>query len=256
MDGIPLLVLTCGIRGDSGRAFQLHDIDQLALLRTITKGAFRPASAGEIYPILRRAVDLARHGTSGPVVVEIPADLYMLTQEIDGFEYRSDLPGAPLPSSPDVEAAAALLNAARQPLIYVGLGAASAAMMLPALAERLGAPVATTIQGKGVFPESHPLWLWNMLGASAPEFVRTIRPATPCSPSGVDSASRHEATVSRRRRISCTPQSRRVRRNFPPASRSGPTPAFRRGSAAQAVPAAALRPPDEPDRRGPPGRAR
>jgi len=54
----------------------------------------------------------------------------------------------------------------------VGLGAASAAMMLPALAERLGAPVATTIQGKGVFPETHPLWLWNMLGASAPEFVR------------------------------------------------------------------------------------
>jgi acetolactate synthase-1/2/3 large subunit len=172
MDGIPLLVLTCGIRSDSGRAYQLHDIDQLALLRTITKGAFRPASAGEIYAMVRHAVDLARSGTPGPVAVEIPANFYMLTQEIDGFEYRSDAPGAPLPSSPDIEAAAALLNAARHPIIYIGVGAATAAMMLPALAERLGAPVATTIQGKGVFPESHPLWLWNMLGASAPEFVR------------------------------------------------------------------------------------
>ena len=43
-----------------------------------------------------------------------------------------------------------------------------------ALAERLDAPVTTTIQGKGVFPESHPLWLWNGFGASAPPFVRKV----------------------------------------------------------------------------------
>jgi acetolactate synthase-1/2/3 large subunit len=172
MDGIPLVVLTCGIRSDSGRAYQLHDIDQLALLKPVTKGAFRPTSADEIYAMVRRAFDLARHGTPGPVAVEIPAHLYMLTHEMASLEYQSDLPGAPLPATPDVEAAAALLNGARQPIIYIGLGAASAGMMLPALADRLGAPVATTIQGKGVFSETHPLWLWNMLGASAPEFVR------------------------------------------------------------------------------------
>jgi acetolactate synthase-1/2/3 large subunit len=56
----------------------------------------------------------------------------------------------------------------------LGLGAAGAGTDLVALAERMDAPVATTISGKGVFPESHPLWLWCGFGAAAPPFVRKI----------------------------------------------------------------------------------
>jgi len=59
-------------------------------------------------------------------------------------------------------------------LLYVGYGARHAGAALVAIAEKLGSPVATTIQGKGVFPEHHPLWLWNGLGRSAPPFVRTV----------------------------------------------------------------------------------
>ncbi len=172
MDNVPLVVLACGIRSDTGRAFQLHDIDQLALLRPITKAALRPASAQEIYPTVRHAFDLARSGTPGPVAVEIPADFYMLTQEVAELSDRTPPPGPPHASDADLAAAAAILNAARHPLLYVGNGATAAGTLLVRLADALGAPVATTIQGKGVFPESHPLWLWNGVGRSAPPFVR------------------------------------------------------------------------------------
>lgn len=179
MDNVPMVVLACGIRSDTGRAFQLHDIDQSALLRPVTKALLRPKSAGEIYSMVRRAFALARSGTPGPVAVEIPAELYLLTSEVAAGPRGYDIPDvpAPQPYPADVRDAAELLAAARHPLLYVGAGAAGAGPLLVQLAETLPAPVATTIQGKGVFPESHPLWLWNGLGRSTPRFVREITEA-------------------------------------------------------------------------------
>jgi len=95
-------------------------------------------------------------------------------QEVDGFAYEASPSADPEPGDADVAAAAALLREAGRPLLYVGNGAAGAVPLVVELAERLNAPVATTIQGKGVFPETHPLWLWNGLGASAPPFVRDV----------------------------------------------------------------------------------
>lgn len=174
MDCIPMLVLGCGIRRDLPRAYQLHDIDQLAIAAPITKGTFRPASGAEIYPVLRRACALARSGRPGPVMVEIPVEQYLFRHEVDPTTLsRPDVAG---PAEPDpalvARAAALLTEPGARPLLYLGLGAAGAGTDLVTLAERLGAPVATTIQGKGIFPERHPLFLWNVLGAAAPPFAR------------------------------------------------------------------------------------
>lgn len=174
MDNVPIVVLACGIRRDTGKAFQLHDIDQLALLRPVTKAALSVAVAAEIYPTIRRAFDLAREGTPGPVAVEIPAEFYMLAQEVSSSDYEPAGRQPPRGTPESLSAAAAILNAARSPLLYVGNGARQAGPLLVRLAATLGAPVATTIQGKGVFPERHPLWLWNGLGSSAPRFVRHV----------------------------------------------------------------------------------
>ena len=81
MDGVPMLVLGCGIRQDTGRAFQLHDVDQLAIARPVTKAQLRPARGEEIYATIREACRIARSGTPGPVMVEIPADQYLLQHE-------------------------------------------------------------------------------------------------------------------------------------------------------------------------------
>lgn len=174
LDQIPIVVLACAIRSDTTRAFQLHDIDQASLLRPVTKAVLRPSTPGDVYACIRRAFDQARSGAPGPVAVELPADVLMLTHDV--AEPLAVPPATPIPEAdPErVTAAAEVLNAARQPLLYVGYGARGASDLLVELAERLGAPVATTIQGKGVFPEHHALWLWNGLGASTPPFVREV----------------------------------------------------------------------------------
>jgi len=177
LDGIPMLVLACGIRRDTGRAFQLHDVDQLAIARPVTKAQFQAGQGSEIYVTIRRACQIARSAPSGPVIVEIPAEHYI-------FRHRADLqtPNSPLarpsPRQEEVDRACTMLKASRRPLLYLGLGAMEAGAGLVALAERLNAPVATTFEGKGVFNEKHPLWLWCGFGTAAPPFVQKI--ATSC----------------------------------------------------------------------------
>lgn len=180
MDNIPLLVLTCGIRTDTGKAYQLHDIDQLAILKPITKAAVRPERPEDIYPMVRRALAIARSGTPGPVAVEIPANFYLLTQDVPRLTFDEPLPAIPQPTAADVDKAVQILKEAKFPVLYIGNGAKGAAPLVRELAKRLSAPVATTVQGKGVFPEMHPLWLWPGLGASAPPFARKIMEKCDC----------------------------------------------------------------------------
>ncbi len=172
LDTVPMLVLGCGIRRDTTKAFQLHDVDQAGLIRPVTKAQLRPERGAELYSIVRRACRVARGGVPGPVFVEVPADQYLFRHEADLSE-PPPIPPPGAPSETGIARAVELLREAR-PLLYVGLGAAGAGDDLVALAERLEAPVATTFQGKGVFPESHPLWLWPGFGDAAPSFVREI----------------------------------------------------------------------------------
>ena len=174
MDGIPLVVLACGIRTDSGRAFQLHDIDQLAVIRPVVKDVLPVREARELYATVRRAFALARAGTPGPVVVEVPAQFYLLHHDFGAPRFEPAAAAPPRPDAGAIERAIRVLGEARRPIIYAGYGARGAGGPLRRLAERLVAPVATTIQGKGVFAESHPLFLWNGLGRTAPLFVRGI----------------------------------------------------------------------------------
>jgi acetolactate synthase-1/2/3 large subunit len=172
LDTVALLVLGCGIRRDTGRAYQLHDVDQIAMVRAVTKAQFRPQSGEELYATIREACRIARAAPAGPVFVEVPANLYLFTHDCTLQPPLHPTPHTLHPA--EVHRAAEILNGARHPLLYLGLGAAPAGAALVALAERLEAPVATTFQGKGVFPESHPLALWPGFGEAAPPFARQV----------------------------------------------------------------------------------
>ncbi len=181
MDTVPLVVLVVGIRDDTGKAYQLHDIDQLAMLAPVTKATLKVESPEQIYPLVRQAFALARGGAPGPVAVEVPANYLLLSHDVAALPAGEPSPSpSPVAAQPELAEAARMLTEARLPALYVGCGARGAAALLVELAERLGAPVSTTIQGKGVFPESHPLWLWVGFGAAAPPFVRKLMARCDC----------------------------------------------------------------------------
>ena len=141
----------------------------------MTKDQYRVTDGGSIANVLRKACRAARRAPQGPVIVEIPANLMVFHHDPAGPEaIEADEPQRYEPSDAVAQAVARLQDA-RQPLLYLGNGCADTPQAdLVALAERLQAPVATTIQGKGVFPESHPLWLWCGFGAAAPKRLRGI----------------------------------------------------------------------------------
>ena len=78
LDGIPLLVIAGGVRRDLGRAYQLHDMDQQALVAPITKGRWRVERHADVIPVIHEAYRLAISGEPGPVFVEIPVDLQLM----------------------------------------------------------------------------------------------------------------------------------------------------------------------------------
>jgi acetolactate synthase-1/2/3 large subunit len=173
MDNVPMLVLGCGVRRDLRWAFQLHDVDQESIARPVVKGTFRPGTGAELYGTIREACRLARSGAPGPVFVEVPVNLYLFTHDVELRQPDIDVetPGV---CGTLLQEAAELIRGAARPLLYVGAGALGATQDVLRLAELLDAPVSTTIQGKGVFPEEHPLFLWPGFGHTAPKFVRKI----------------------------------------------------------------------------------
>ncbi len=168
LDGIPMLVIAGGVRRDLGRAYQLHDMDQHALLAPITKGRWRVERHADVIPVIHEAYRVATSGEPGPVFVEIPVDLQLMPG--DAGERPAFAPAPPTgcrAAAGDIARAAALLRAAQRPAIFCGWGAVDATAELIAIAELLGAPVSTTLQGLSAFPGNHRLHAGFALGRAA-----------------------------------------------------------------------------------------
>jgi acetolactate synthase I/II/III large subunit len=157
LDGIPLLVISGGTRTDVEFGYQLHELDQHKILAGITKGSWKIEQHKDIVPTLFEAYHRAVSGTPGPVFVEVPVNVQLFqgdVGEVPVFE-----PHVPTQVTPDglLDEAVALLAAAKSPGLFVGWGAVDVVAATQEIAERLGAPVATTLQGQSAFLGNHPL---------------------------------------------------------------------------------------------------
>jgi acetolactate synthase-1/2/3 large subunit len=169
-ESVPLLVIAqgypqrlAGIEPNFSSARSMRDVCKWAEILTV------PA---ELPNLMRRAFAQLRNGRGGPVVVEVPTDLWSADVP-DRPAYRPVATRRCGPDPADVRAAVDLLVSAKAPMIHAGQGVhyARAWAELKAFAETLGAPVATTLPGKSAFPEDHPL----SLGASGLGYPATVK---------------------------------------------------------------------------------
>jgi thiamine pyrophosphate-dependent acetolactate synthase large subunit-like protein len=157
-DSVPVLAVSAGmpLRHPGRGHGQLHEMkDQRAALDAIVAYSHRVTSVPEIPVAVAQAFAAMTSGRPRPVHLEIPLDVLEERAEAEIVD-----PLRVPPSAPDREAldeAAARLAGAARPAIVAGGGARGAAGEVRAVAERLGAPVVCTINGKGVLPEDHPL---------------------------------------------------------------------------------------------------
>ena len=169
MDSVPMIILSGQqVTWMLGKdAFQEADIFGITI--PIVKHNYLVRETNELPKVAREAFHIATTGRPGPVLIDVPKNVSQSPFTGD-LEAEIDLPGYKPEKAMDIdssslEQAARLINLAKKPVILAGHGAmiAGAEAELMELASRTESPVTSTLLGKGVFPESHPLSV-GMLG--------------------------------------------------------------------------------------------
>jgi len=167
MDSIPMVAITGQVKTFliGNDAFQEADIT--GITRPITKHNYLVKDVKDLARVIREAFQIANSGRPGPVLIDLPVDVQMADTEFIWPEkveirgYKPTLFGHP----GQIKKAAKLISQAKKPIIYAGGGVitSGAHQELLELAEKLKAPVTTTLMGMGGFPITHELAL-GMLG--------------------------------------------------------------------------------------------
>ena len=157
-ESVPILVIPAGYQ--RRLAHYYPNFNSTLNMQHVTKWA-EPLTMGRAIPeVMRRAFFQLRNGRPGPVLVEVPLDVW--GEDVpDEWSYEPAYVARTAPDPADVTKAARVLAAAERPVIYAGQGVhyAKAWDALITLAEAWNIPVTTSIEGKSAFPEDHPLSL-------------------------------------------------------------------------------------------------
>ena len=170
-ESVPILVLPAGYPRRIANYYP--NFNSTLNMQHVTKWA-EPLTMGRAVPeVMRRAFSQLRNGRPGPVLVEVPVDLFREDVPED-WVYTPSFATRTGPDPVAVDEAAAVLAAAERPVIYAGQGVhyAEAWDELRALAETWQIPVTTSLEGKSAFPETHPLSLGSG-GRANPRTVKT-----------------------------------------------------------------------------------
>jgi acetolactate synthase-1/2/3 large subunit len=173
LDSVPLVAIVGDVGiGEKAKPFQVHALPNVDLLRPVCKCVYPVQTVEQIPGAVRQAFAMAASGEPGPVAVVVPYNLL-----IEAADYRVPPPAAfvvPFDENAFQRAVTLLADKSQRVGIYAGFGCMDYGEDLAAIAELLQAPVATSVSGKGVISDSHPLAVGWGFGPHASETAEVI----------------------------------------------------------------------------------
>ncbi|MEQ4771124.1 acetolactate synthase large subunit [Enterobacter hormaechei] len=163
LDSIPLICITGQVPSSMIGTDAFQEVDTYGISIPITKHNYLVRDISELPQVISDAFRIAQSGRPGPVWIDIPKDVQTAEIEIDVLPEPGDRAPAPEFSAESVRDAAAMINAAKRPVLYLGGGTINAADEIRQFAEKANLPTTMTLMALGMLPKAHPLSL-GMLG--------------------------------------------------------------------------------------------
>ena len=163
LDSIPLICITGQVPSSMIGTDAFQEVDTYGISIPITKHNYLVRDIAELPQVINDAFRIAQSGRPGPVWIDIPKDVQTAEIEIDVLPEPGERAPAPEFSAESVRDAAAMINAAKRPVLYLGGGAINAADEIRQFAEKANLPTTMTLMALGMLPKAHPLSL-GMLG--------------------------------------------------------------------------------------------
>ncbi len=163
LDSIPLICITGQVPSSMIGTDAFQEVDTYGISIPITKHNYLVRDISELPQVISDAFRIAQSGRPGPVWIDIPKDVQTAEIEIDVLPEPGERAPAPEFSAESVRDAAAMINAAKRPVLYLGGGTINAADEIRAFAEKASLPTTMTLMALGMLPKAHPLSL-GMLG--------------------------------------------------------------------------------------------
>ena len=177
LDSIPMVVITGQVPQAMIGTDAFQEVDIYGITVPITKHNFLVRSAQELLEVVPDAFRIAMSGRPGPVLIDVPKDVQNQLITIDEGELPAPAVADPTPplDMAAIEAAAQMINAAEQPVLYLGGGvvASGAAPLAVQLAEHAGLPTTMTLMGLGAMAIDHPLSI-GMLGMHGARYTNFV----------------------------------------------------------------------------------
>ncbi len=171
MDSIPLVVITGNVKTDLLGHDAFQEVDIAGISMPITKYNYIVKDVGSLASIIAQAFSIANSGRKGPVLIDIPCNIF---EEKTEYTLVKSAPYQKVATKPDITFASDMVNKAKRPIIYAGGGIISSQTSneLVALSEKLNAPVAVSMPAIGAMPYNHKNYIG--VGTSVNKLAKTL----------------------------------------------------------------------------------